>query len=120
MDNEQLINFIRRFGPPSAGSPETTPNLLTICTGSALAARAGLLDGRCCHSARWKLSRAYSSVKSVQKGVSCPFKTGRLGQWLQDQGIKTLLYRRATVWSYGWHRALTNPVLDTWSCCKHP
>ncbi|CAL5221031.1 g3149 [Coccomyxa viridis] len=46
IDNKQLINFIKRFGPPPAGSPDSTPNLLTVCTGSALAARAGSLDGR--------------------------------------------------------------------------
>ena len=47
VDNQQLISFIQRFGPSSAASQAADPNLLTICTGSALAARAGLLDGRC-------------------------------------------------------------------------
>ena len=48
VDHQQLISFIQRFGPSSAASQAADPNLLTICTGSALAARAGLLDGRYC------------------------------------------------------------------------
>ena len=46
IDNEQVIKFIQRFAPPLARSSESTPHLLTVCTGSALAARAGVLDGR--------------------------------------------------------------------------
>ena len=48
IDNPQLISFIQRYSPARASSHEEAnfPYLLTVCTGAALAARAGVLDGR--------------------------------------------------------------------------
>ena len=48
IDNPRLISFIQRYSPARGSSHEeaTFPYLLTVCTGAALAARAGVLDGR--------------------------------------------------------------------------
>ena len=47
MDNKQLTGFMQRMLAPDASKPGSAPPyLLTVCTGAALAARAGLLDGK--------------------------------------------------------------------------
>ena len=47
MNNNQLTKFMQRMLAPDASRPESAPPyLLTVCTGAALAARAGLLDGK--------------------------------------------------------------------------
>ena len=47
VDNSQLMDFMQRMVAPDASkSGSAPPYLLTVCTGAALAARAGLLDGK--------------------------------------------------------------------------
>lgn len=47
VDNSQLMDFMQRMVAPDASkSGSAPPYLLTVCTGAAFAARAGLLDGK--------------------------------------------------------------------------
>ena len=47
VNNKQLTGFMQRMLAPDASkSVSGSPYLLTVCTGAALAARAGLLDGK--------------------------------------------------------------------------
>ena len=46
VENKELISFLHQYGPSVDKSNGSWPYLLTVCTGAALAAKAGLLDGR--------------------------------------------------------------------------
>jgi transcriptional regulator GlxA family with amidase domain len=46
VENKELISFLQQLGPSVDESNGSWPYLLTVCTGAALAAKAGLLNGR--------------------------------------------------------------------------
>lgn len=73
-DQTDLINYVRTVEP-------TLDYLLTVCTGSALAAKAGVLDG--CRATSNK--RAFEWVKSLSDKVEWVKKA----RWVEDHRMWT-------------------------------
>lgn len=83
MDDKQLLDFIRQYVAPAASSPETAPFLLTVCTGAALAARAGLLDGK--RATTNKMSWAWATSQGTPGATDWQKKA----RWVEDGHIWT-------------------------------
>ena len=79
VDDVRILDFMRRSMAAQAGSRQ--PYLLTVCTSAALAARAGLLDGKkaTTNKAAWAWATSQGQATAWQKEA----------RWVEDGHVWT-------------------------------
>ena len=102
VNNGHLMDFMQRMLAPDASKPgSASPYLLTVCTGAALAARGGLLDG--------KKATTNKVGYSVNPDISAVFSSC-------EASPDSILLRSRCCWKGAWAWATTQgkPGAITW------